>query len=110
MLRRRLSPTDLAEGDARVLEVEIGEVLSLLALQLRRPIGELRIGEHVARAERLRPLQRNGGRIRARPLALEIRVAPRRARRSVGLCRDEADDGGRCKDGGNQLTHRVPFQ
>ena len=70
MLRRRLSPTDLTEGDARVLEVEVGEVLILLAGGLRLTLGEFRVGERVARAERLGTLQGNGGRAAAGPLAL----------------------------------------
>ena len=51
VLRRRLPPTDHTEGDARVLEVEVGDVLILLAFGLRHAVGEFRIVERVARAE-----------------------------------------------------------
>ena len=44
-------PPTSTEGDARVLEVEVGDVLILLAFGLRLAVGEFRIVERVARAE-----------------------------------------------------------
>src|SRR5262245_29912017 len=87
MLRRRLPAADLTERHARVLEIEVGVVLSQHAGGLRLARGELVVGEHVARAKGLGALQRHAAHVRARPLSLQIRIAPGRARRSVSSAR-----------------------
>jgi hypothetical protein len=73
--------------------------LGHLARGLLLTRGELGVGEHVARAERLGALQRHPTHVRARPFALEIRIAPRRSRSPVGIgrfltvsCEDESRD------------------
>jgi hypothetical protein len=83
MLRWRLPAADLAERYARVLEVEVLLVLSELFGGLGLTLGELSVGEHVARPERLGALQRDGVHVAARPLAFEIRIPPRRSRRTI---------------------------
>src|SRR5688572_13596961 len=87
MLRRRLTAANLSERYARILEIEVGIVLSHLAGGLRLTLGELGVIELVARAKRLGALQRHPCHVRARPFAFEIRIAPRCSRRPVGIVR-----------------------
>ena len=51
MLRWRLPTADLTERYARVVEIEVGDVLNRLTSGLRLTLSELGVGEHVAHAE-----------------------------------------------------------
>ena len=51
MLRRRLPTAELAERDTRVVEIEVGQVLSRLTSGLRLTLSELGVGEHLAQTE-----------------------------------------------------------
>src|SRR5262245_52228642 len=90
MLWRRLPTADLAERHARVVEIEVGIVLSALTGGLRLTLGELGVVERVTRAEGFGALQRHARHVRARPFAFEIRIAPGRSRSPVGIVRGTA--------------------
>src|SRR5262245_19481760 len=119
MLRRRLPAADLAERYARVFEIEVGVVLSHLAGGLRLTLGELGIVQDVARAERFGALERHPGHVRARPLAFEIGIAPRRSRSPIGGCAigrreavrllslDDEDEGDDTEDAQRHYADRV---
>ena len=77
-----------ADGSARrrggVLEREVGIVENLLVRELRLAGGVLLVREPIPRPELLVALHRHADHRRAGPDSGEIRVAPRRARHSVG--------------------------
>src|SRR5262245_234456 len=112
MLRRRLPTTHLAEWHARILEIEVGHVLIELASGLSLAGGELLVGQHIPCTERFGALHRNAGHLAAGPFALEIRIAPRRSRRTIVFLRlgdeHEADDDTSNQCGGSDLLHGLP--
>ena len=75
MRDRRIRPVHLARKD-----IDPGQIALVTDADVLEPLGVFRVGEELPRAELCRPLQRHAVFTFCRPLALQIRLAPRRAR------------------------------